>query len=163
MKFLCSILVGLVISVTAQAGWVTGSVHVRDDNSKTPIALFVNSYTGVGPVANQWHQIDVTTFDVPATAKSVFLSGLLIITHGTSIATCDLTFSSRAPGDSLLAGNYITQTIEASTGNGQRSAMAIWTPVKDGKIEIYWGRNTGGQYPTDCAYGINLSAQAYIE
>ena len=100
---------------------------------------------------------------MPTGVKSVFLTGLIIITHGTTAATCDLTFAVRAPGDTLAAGNYICQTVEAHVGGGQRSGCSTWAPVVNDEIEFQWNRNTFTAYPAGCAYGINLSAQAYIQ
>lgn len=156
------LLLAFLISV-AQAGWVTGQIHVRDDNSKSPIAIFINSYTDAGPLAGNWYSIDVTTLGIPKTAKSVFLSGILIITHGTTPGLCDLTVAFRAPGDSLDPGNYIGQTIEPWVGGGSRSTMSTWAPVKNGLVEFQWNRSTSGLWPLNCSYGINLSAQAYVE
>lgn len=157
------ILIVALFPLLAHAGWVSGTLHVRDDNSVTPNAVFINSYTPVGPAAGAWVTIDVSSLGIPPTAKSVFLSGILIVTHGTNSVTCDLTISFRAPGNSMTAGNYIGQAIEAAVGGGQRSTMSTWAPVKDGKIEFQWNRNTFANWPTDCAYGINLSAQAYVD
>lgn len=153
----------LCFPMLAAADWVEGSIAgVRNDNSKAPIAVFVNSYTPAGPGAGQWVSIDTAPMGIPADAKAVFLSGVLIITHGTTQQTCDLQVSLRAPGDQLNAGNYIGQTIEASVGNGMRSNMSSWVPVKNGHFEFWWYRSTYGQWPSECAYGINLSLQQYI-
>lgn len=163
MKKIFAILALSLVTFTANAGWVEGSVTgIRDDNSKAPIALFINSYTNTGPASGVWHRITLSSMGIPSDAKGVFLSGILIITHGTTTQTCDLTISFRAPGDTLDAGNYIGQTIEAITGSGQRSNMSTWAPARDGEIEFQWRKNTSGQWPSECAYGINLSAQAYI-
>ena len=127
----------VLFSFIAQAGsWVSGTMHVRDDNSKVPIALFVNSYTPTGPASGSWQTISLSSLGIPTNAKSVFLSGMLIITHGTTAQTCDLTIAFRAPGDTLAAGNYIGQTIEAAIGSGQRSTMSTWAPASGGNIEF---------------------------
>lgn len=136
---------------------------MRDDNSVSINAIFVNSYTGAGASAGSWHLLDVTTLGIPITAKAVFLVGILIITHGITDVLCDLSLALRAYGDPLNPGNYIGQTIERWVGGGQRSTMSSWVPVKQGKFEYYWSRSTFDQWPTSCAYGINLSAQAYID
>ena len=152
-----------LMASTANAGWVEGTVQgVRDDNSKSPIAIFVNTYAGIGVANGVWTRVKVADWGIPADAKSVFLAGLLIITHGTTAQTCNITITFRAPDNTLTAGNYIGQTIEAATGGGQRSNMATWTPVKNGEIEFLWQRGTTGQWPTECAYAINLSAQSYV-
>lgn len=163
MKKLFAAIALALVAFAAQAGWVEGSVvGVRDDNSKAPIPIFINSYTNYGPASGMWHRISLESMGIPADAKGVFLSGILIITHGTTTQTCDLTISFRAPGDTIDAGNYIGQTIEAITGSGQRSNMSTWAPARNGEIEFYWKRNTTGQWPSECSYGINLSAQSYV-
>lgn len=163
MKKIFAILALSLMAFAAHAGWVEGSVTgVRDDNSKAPIAIFVNTYTNTGPTEAVWNRLSLASLGVPSDAKGVFLSGILIITHGTTVQTCDLTISFRAPGDTIDAGNYIGQTIEAAVGSGQRSNMSTWAPARNGEIEFYWKRNTPGQWPTECSYGINLSAQAYV-
>jgi len=169
MKFLISILVGLVISATAQAGWVTGTTHYRDDNSKAMQAVFSNNYTGAGTPFNQWVTIDVTTLCdgvgscLPANTKQIFAAGILIITHGTTNEACDLNFSARAYGDTLNEGNSICQAIEPFLQGGQRSGCSTWIPVRDGKFEVYQKTNTPGTWPTHCSYGVNLVVQAYVD
>lgn len=163
MKKLLSIITLFFVIYAANASWTEGFVTgVRDDNSKVPIALFVNTYTNYGPAESTWNKINITTLGIPADAKSVFLSGILIITHGTTVQTCDITIAFRAPGDELAPGNYIGQTIEAAVGSGQRSNMSTWAPVRNSEIEFYWKRSTQGQWPSECAYGVNLSAQSYL-
>lgn len=163
MKNLFALLLASLLSITASAQWVEGNtVGVRADNSKAPNAIFLNSATPTGPAENVWHRIPVSRLDIPSDALSVFLSGMLIITHGNYSQTCDLHITFRAPGNDMVAGNYIGQTIETAIGSGQRSNMSTWTPVVNGEIEFQWNRNTYGPYPNECAYGINLSAQAYV-
>lgn len=137
------------------------SIFINPDNTKRPAVVFVNSYTASGPVAAYWATIDLKPYGVPADAKAAFLSGILIITHGSNVVTCDLSVALRAPGSQLDPGNYIGQTIEAKPENGMRSNMASWVPLVNGTFEMQWNRSTQGQWPTDCAYGINLSLQAW--
>lgn len=163
MKKLFALLLASLLSIAASAQWVEGNtVGVRADNSKAPNAIFLNSATPTGPSEKVWHRISVASLDIPEDALSVFLSGMLIITHGYNPQTCDLWITFRAPGNDMVAGNYIGQTIETQVGGGIRSNMSTWAPVKNGEIEFYWSRNTAGPYPSECAYGINLSAQAYV-
>lgn len=135
---------------------------VRNDNSKTPNCIFVNTYTGTGPAPGVWHEIDVTLLGVPEDAKAVFLSGILIITHGTTVETGNLTVSLRRYGDTLNPGNYIGQSIECAVGSGQRSNMSSWVPLNGGRFEFQWNRGTQGQWPEHCSYGINLALQQYV-
>jgi hypothetical protein len=162
---------GAIVAVTqlqrpSDLGWTeVGHIGVRNDNSKAPIAFFVNTEDlPGGPAAGIWHPIAVRDLGMPYDVVSVFLSGILIITHGTTVESCDVTVALRAPGDSLSAGNYIMQTIEASVGNGQRSGGASWAPVKDGVFEIQWNflPAGAGDWPLHCSFGINLSAQQYV-
>lgn len=158
--FLCLLLVGVL---PAWAGWREGGiVGVRDDNAKAPIALFLNTVAAVGEAPGAWHTLDVVPLGIPLEARAVFLAGLLIITHGKEDGICNLTLAFRRPGDELDPGNYIAQTIAIGPGSGQRSPMATWAPLKDGKVEWYWTRNTQGEWPDACSYAINLSAQAYV-
>lgn len=153
----------LFLSLSSHAQWVEGStIGVRADNTKTPVAIFINSYTGYGPEEAKWHRLTLAESGIPLDAKSVFLSGQLIITHGNNPGVCDLNVSFRAPGDAMVSAASIGQTIETQVGGGQRSNMATWVPVKNGEIEFYWWRNTTGNWPANCAYGVNLIAQAYL-
>lgn len=143
------------------ATWTEGTIiGVPTDNPKRPVVVFANSYTGEGPSAGQWATIDVSEH-VPQDTKAVFLSGILILTHGTTAETCNLTTTFRAPGSTHPASDYNGQAVEGAIGNGIRSTMSLWAPVVDGKFEFQWNRNTGGNWPAHCAYGVNLSLQAY--
>lgn len=169
-KVLAALAVCLAIftSVEANAQAVTWQettvVGTNPDNSKAPIGYFVNSYTVTGPAANVWTDIDVTQFGVPATAKEVLLSGVLIISGGSTFQTCDLLISARAPGSTWNPANYIDQVINVGSGNGQRAPMSTMAPVVNGKIELWWNRidTDATQWPEGCAYGVNLSIQAYL-
>jgi hypothetical protein len=163
MRFLVLALAFVATQALAQYEWVEGSIFgLRTGNTKKPSAIFVNSYTGHGPAAGQWVTVDLTEHGIPIDTKGVFLSGLLIISHGSTGGTCDLTLALRAPGDKLDYGNYIGQVIDVWAAGGQRSTFATWVPVIEGKFEYQWNRNTWGQWPKECAYGINLSLQAYM-
>jgi len=151
--------------LSAQASWTEGTtVGVRTDGTTLVNAIFINSYTGSGPAAGSWNVVDATSFGIPSDAKSIFLSGILIITHGSTSQTCDISIAFRAYGNTTqTAGNYIGQSVEAHIGGGQRSTMSTFVPLNEGKFEFIWNRNTTGQWPSECAYGINLSAQSYIK
>lgn len=168
MRFLAAI-AALMLTATAHAGWVTGTTHYRDDNTKAMQAVFSNNYTGAGTPFNSWQTIDVTTLCdgvsscLPATTKSIFVTGILLITHGTTNESCDLNFSARAYGDTMHEANSICQAVEAHIGGGQRSGCATWIPVVDGKFQVYQKTNTPGTWPTNCSYGVNLVVQAYVD
>lgn len=127
-------------------GWAEGSVlAVRDDNSKRPVAIFLNtvsptnSWVPRSMAKDTWHTIDVSgaPWSVPLDAKAVFLAGMLIISHGHSSPTADIWATFRAPGDTLDPTAYQIQAIEAAPSQGQRSTCALWVPVKEGKFEFY--------------------------
>lgn len=152
-------------------GWVEGALlGVRDNNSKRPVAIFMNT---VAPASswvprymqpNYWHTLDLTNdpWLVPLDAKAIFLSGIMIISHGTDQGTADTWATFRAPGDDLPHDSYQIQAIEADVSAGQRSTCALWVPVKEGKVEFYWHHNQTSSYPQGSAVGMNLSLQAYI-
>lgn len=158
------LLIILSIPSLAFAQWQEAStIGVQVGNSKGPVGIYFNSYAAPQINAGVWHVVDVSEFGVPASAKAVMLSGILIITHGTTEQTCDMTISLRAYSDSLDAGNYMGQVVETKVGSGQRSGFSSWTPVNAGRFEWQWRRSTQGQWPSQCAYGGNLSLQAYIK
>jgi hypothetical protein len=143
----------------------TGNAFLRGD-------IFVNTYTGVtapeGCAPSTWCTVDVSTLTA-SDAKSVFLSGILIITHGSAAETADLQLGFRAFGDNEgcpvpqvpTCVWYVGQSVEAQVGSGQRSNMSTWVPVRDGKFQFWYALSTGGAYPTNSTYGINLSIQAW--
>jgi len=152
----------LSISIpVASAEFYEGTHGVVQGSPRAADFIFINSYTGAGQAAGQWNTLYVGDI-VPADVKAIYLSGLLIITHGTSQETCDIYTSFRALGNDTPSGFHSGQTIEAHIGGGQRSNTALWVPVTDGYIEFYWYRSTGGNWPTNCAYGVNLAIQAYV-
>lgn len=158
LAFICSL--GFAQAIP----WAKSSeFYTNPDNSKAPAPVFVNSYSYTGPTAGGWVQIDLKPYGVAADAKAAFLSGLLIITHGTSQQVCDATVSLRAPGSGLQAANYLGQVVEAHVGGGQRSGFASWVPLVNGVFEFQWSRSTFGQWPQECSYGINLSLQAWTK
>lgn len=152
-----------LLTVPAQAGWVEGTViGVPDDNPKTPNAFYFNDYTGAGPSPGVWTTVDVSA-NVPSGTKAIFLGGILIVTHGTTVETCDLRISFRKPGTTYPTGNYLGQTIEAISGSGQRSTMFAVVPVdENGQFQYMWEKTTSGTWPTHCSNGGNFSIQGYV-
>lgn len=117
---------------------------------------------------NAWHTIDLAPFGVPADATAAFLSGLLIITGGTTAEIADLRVVFRRPGDMTSCAKYMGQASFQTNsvngqpiGGGQRSTMATWVPLAEGKFELCYQLSTIGTWPTNPAYGINLSVQAW--
>ena len=166
MKKLLAILLLISTSAFAQViPWQESTVMGSNpDDPKNPIGYFVNSFTPSGPGPGVWTDVDVTQFGIPITATEVLLSGILIITGGSTNQTCDLEVSVRAPGSAWNAANYIGQAVNVGVGTGIRSTMATMAPVVNGKIELQWNRvdSTAAQWPVGCSYGINLSLQAYF-
>ena len=125
--------------------------------------IFVNSHTGEGLKKfpeNEWATVDVSGIIPPAT-KAVYLSGLLIITHGKASEVCDLTLAYRNYEDGTDY-TYVAQTIATELNGGQRTPHSIWIPVREGNFEMKWRRSTVGDWPEHCAYGINLNLVAYL-
>jgi len=125
--------------------------------------VFFNSYTGEGLAKfpeNEWTTVDVTGI-IPEGAKAIYLSGLLIITHGTLEQICDLTLAYRDQGETEDYP-YMAQTVEAVVNGGVRTPHSIWIPVHDGKFQIKWRRSTMGNWPENCAYAINLKLVGYL-
>lgn len=137
-------------------------VGVEDDNSKGPIGIFFNTAAGIGPGPGVWTQVDCKPLGVPADVKSVFLSGLLIISGGSEATTYNLTLALRAPGSTLDPGNYLGQTIAVGAASGSRSGFASWVPVVNGVFEYQWNKDSSPPYPTGGAYAVNLSLQSYV-
>lgn len=158
----------LLLSSTASAQswerWVEGTrIGVNADNSKWPLAIYIGgNFDGWDEkqavpfpmVPYKWHTVSVPS--VPHDTLAVFLSGLLIITHPGSEATCSITATFRAPGSNWNEANYQMQTIEAHRGGGVRSNTASWVPVKNRQFEFYYTITPG------CPSLINLSLQAYV-
>lgn len=115
-----------------------------------------------------WHTIDLGPFGVPSDASAAFLSGLLIITGGSTAEIADLRVVFRRPGDTTSCAKYMGQaSFQTNNVNGQaivggqRSTMATWVPLADGKFELCYQLSTTGSWPTNPSYGINLSVQAW--
>lgn len=110
---------------------------------------------------NTVYTVDLTPLGVAEDAKVAFLSGILIITHGSASETGDVRVTMAAHGDPLDVSKYIGQTVEAQVGGGQRSNMATWVPLNAGKFDFSFQANTTGVWPANCGYGINLTLQAW--
>lgn len=165
MKRIAIVGAAMLLSISqaalAQVWQKSTETYTAEGNSKSPVAVFVNSYTGTGPVSGVWHEIDLKPLGVAADAKSALLSGLLLITHGTTQETCDMHVALRAPGNGLDAGNYLGQVVEAHVGGGQRSGFTSRVPLVNGVFQFHWTRVNSVQWPAGCAYGINLSLQEW--
>lgn len=139
----------------------TNQVRLYSDN---PIYFGANMPQTYGtPAAGVWHRVNLKPFGVSADAKSAFLSGILIITHGLTGETADMTITARRPGDNASdCKHLIGQAVESSVGGGIRSGVALWVPLINGEFEWCWKGTTGGVWPTNSSYGANLSLLAWV-
>ena len=112
-------------------------------------------------VHDQWTTVDVSTY-VPLDAKAVFLSGVLIITHGKQRETADLqVFYRRDDTQPNKGGNYVHQVVlnRGSEGNGQRCCASVIVPLTAQKtFQWKWKVPNGHVFQHDeySAYGCNL-------
>ena len=150
----------LIIALIFLASSICNADEVTVTDFDNTYILFLNTYTGDGiskyPMG-QWNSVDVSEY-VPYNATSIFLSGILVITHGTTSECADLRVYFRKPGSKRYA---FGQAIEASIENGQRSTYSTWVPIEDGKFEFYWWVPVLSTWPTYSAYAINLLMEAY--
>ena len=146
------------------SGFVEGTtIGIAAHNPNAFPVIFFNTYTGEGLATfpeNEWTTVDVTGI-IPDGVKAIYLSGLLIITHGTLEEICNLTLAYRDQGET---GDYpyIAQTVETVVNGGARTPHSIWVAAHDGKFQIKWRRSTTGNWPENCAYGINLNLAGYL-
>lgn len=160
--FAVGVALAAMSSVTAAQGFVQAR-EIWIDGGAPRTAIFVNTYTGLGGTADTWQRIDLKPHGVPADAKAVQLTGILIVTHGQQPETADLSVAFRRPGvDAVTCANYVGQTVEAHVGGGQRTNLMTWVPVVDGAVEFCYRRSTQGQWPGNSAYGVNLFVQAWV-
>lgn len=151
--------------------WLEGNIIgvTKCSPTQSNPVIFINTHTNtmssfgksMHSLPDQWTTVSVASH-VPNNTIAIFITGLLIITHGTTQETADLQVFFRA-NDATTDYNYNWQTVEASVGNGQRSTMAVWIPLNtDREFDFKWHRSTIGQYPDNSAYGVNLSLNAYL-
>lgn len=135
-------------------------------------AVYVQTHLPSGNLGPQqtgvWHTVDLGAFGVPPDAVSAFLSGMLVITGGSTAEVADIQVGFRQPGDTTPCTKYIGQTVYQTNvvsgqtiGGGQRSNMATWVPLADGKFEFCYLLSTQGAWPANASYAINLSLQAW--
>lgn len=129
--------------------------------------LFFNSGTSTpaGPPPDVWTVCDLTTLGIPVDAVAVDVSGLLIITMGSTPGWSNLCMAFRKPGDARVSirNHYVFQCI-ANAGDGMRSPCStVLTPV-GGCIEWAWfttGATLG--WPVGAAVAANLSFTRWMK
>ncbi len=135
-----------------------------------PYPVFLNTANGIGVTTpyngkifarNAWTRVDLGDL-VPEDCKAVFLTGILIITHGTSGETADLTINLKPPSSTENPLNYEGQVIEPFTGGGQRSPYASWVGVENRQFDFWWNAGPAfGSYPDWSSYGVSLQLQQF--
>lgn len=147
-------------------------VGVVTDNPQFYRAIFINSgYPQYTPAAGQWQTINWKDYGLPPDIKAVMLGGMLIITHGYSPVICHETITFARPGSTIDPGNYIFQSLDPPfIGSGVRQTAFTIVPVANGQTWWMWRRGSPaqypaggiGQYPSECAYAVNLNVQGYV-
>lgn len=154
--------IAALLPAVAVAGWLpAGTFHVPDGTGDGTGVVFINPGAGYHLPSNQWVSVDVTSVGIPVEATAVAVQGTLIITHGTASETCDLQIYIRKPGSSYTSAGAFGQVVETQVGGGQRSPWTFIIPVEDGRFDFWWQVSTGGSWPANCAYAVNLKAAGY--
>lgn len=147
-----------------ESKWVTAtSIAFPKERPNYTSGVFFNSFTGVGAHQGEWITEDLTG-RVPEGTKAVFLSGIAIITHGTTRETADLQLSFRRTGSEEDA-RYLWQVCETDPNSGQRSGIALWVSLNDDLCfdwRAEWPERQI-QYPCFSAYGLNLCINAFAK
>jgi hypothetical protein len=135
-----------------------------------PYPVFFNTYNGIGVTIpwngklftrGAWTRVNLGDM-VPDDCKAVFMTGILIITHGTNAETADLTINLKPPSSNENPLNYEGQTIEAMVGGGQRSPYASWVGVENKEFDFYWNTTQlNGNWPDWSSFGASLQIQQF--
>lgn len=157
------------IEPTLSLPYVTGStigIIADDVGRQGNEQIYFNSWNGGGLDKfphNTFGTVDLTG-KIPSDAKAVFLSGLLVITHGTTVETCDMHIYFRR-SSTVPEWTYIGQSVEAHVGGGQRQPMFVILPVENSKLQFKWYGSTftNGNYPEHCSYGVSFRIAGYIQ
>jgi hypothetical protein len=148
-------------------------IYTRNDNTYLRGEFFSNNHyefsRPTGCRAGNWCTMNVADYGISTDAKAVLMSGILIVTVGTTHETANLFITCRAFGDTENAANlptyggawYNGQIVGHLPGANIRSPYAVWCPVKDGKWQMTYSITTPGTWPTNTAYGVNMSIQAW--
>ena len=110
----------------------------------------------------QWNAVDISRW-APPDARAALLHGILIVTHGTTAAQCDLVVWWRIPGQTGTAGAYVSQAVSVVPGGGVRHPDSILVPVRDGRVEMWYDvAPVSPAHPAGCAYGFTYRLQAIV-
>lgn len=111
---------------------------------------------------NQWITVSVAD-RIPPTAKSIYLTGLLIISCGNTPEQPNMTIKFRRKGETDEY-RYTHQTHYCTHPGATRSTLSLWVPLDEHQeFEFKWTRSTFGQWPNNAAYGIALYLNAWGE
>lgn len=111
----------------------------------------------------RWNTVDLRTY-APAGATHALLKGILVITHGTTSAQCELVVWWRVPGVAGTAGAYVSQIVSVVPGGGVRTPDTVMVPMREGVAEMWWDANPSrmAPYPDGCAFGFTYRALAFL-
>ena len=138
--------------------------------------IWINTYGDSGSLSMdeytpwQWHRVDISDL-VPDGTIAVFVSGILMITHGDGAdtfpqglccpgKTADLHLYFGNGNGTVFPGAH-GQTC-AAVADGRRSNFSTWVPVVNGRIEFMWTRTTEEPWPENAAYGWNIAIQMAV-
>lgn len=110
----------------------------------------------------RWHTIDLSKW-VPADTRAALLHGLLVITHGSTAAQCNLVMWWRLPGKDGTGGAYVSQALSVQTGGGVRQPDSILVPVEKQRVEMWYDVAPGSPpHPEGCAFGFTYRLQGVV-
>lgn len=110
----------------------------------------------------RWNTIDLSAWAPPDT-RAALLHGILVISHGTQAAQCNLVLWWRFPGKDGTGGAYVSQALSVLTGGGVRQPDAILVPVEGQRTEMWYDIAPGSPpYPDGCAFGFTYRLQAIV-
>ena len=111
---------------------------------------------------NEWITVSVSD-RVPESAKTIFLTGIMIVSNGHIAQTGNMTLSFRRKGEEKDFA-YQHQTCICKVPECARSCIAVWVPLNEDKeFEFKWTRSTFGPWPSHPSYGMSLSLNAWGE
>jgi len=111
----------------------------------------------------RWNVVDLRAH-APEGATHAGMKGILVITHGTAAAQCEIVVWWRRPGEFGSAGAYVSQTVSVVPGGGVRTPDSVLVPLRDGMAEMWWEGNPAGQapHPIGCAFGFTYRPQWFV-